>query len=99
MINFKKIKLKEFKNFLKRLPKNLAQRAFLVFLGLFFLSLILGGIIFYKYLVLVQRAKPKTSEKILQFEEKTYEKILKFWQEREERMKEADLKEYPNPFK
>jgi len=93
------LKLKKIEVFLKKLPKALAERAFLTYLGLLVLALVLGSFIFYRYNILAKKTEVQISEKSLKFEEKTYDKVLKIWQEREERLKKADTKEYPNPFK
>ncbi|MFQ6049567.1 MAG: hypothetical protein ACE5J0_00815 [Candidatus Paceibacterales bacterium] len=93
-----KLKPKKIKDFLKKLPRALGERAFLAFLGLFVLSLILGGLAFYKYSVLAKKTELQTTEKPLQFKEKTYQKVLETWQEKEKRFKETDVKEYPDPF-
>lgn len=90
-----KIKIK---NFLQRLLRTLGERAFLTFLGLLLLALILGGIIFYQYNILVKKTEVQIIEEPLQFQEKTYQEILKIWQEREKKFQEADLKIYPDPF-
>lgn len=99
MIKFKKIKLNKIKDKLKKLPRNLTERAFLTFLGLLFFGLIIGGIVFYNYVILVQKSEPEIGEKLLQFKEKNYDNALRVWQEREERFKETDLKQYSNPFR
>lgn len=93
-----KIETKKIKGFIKRLPKRLAENSFLTFLALFLISLIFGCLVFYKYGILIQKAKPETIEKPLKFDEKTYQNILKIWQEKEKKFKEVDFKEYPNPF-
>lgn len=98
MIKLKKIQIKKIGGFLKKLPKILAERAFLTFLGLMILSLILGAFLFYKYSFLTKKIEPQITERPFKFKEKTYEDVLKIWQEREERFKKADLKECPNPF-
>jgi len=94
-----KLKLKKIKDFLKKLPRTLGERAFLTFLGLLLIALIFGGLVFYKYSILVEKAEPEISEIPLKFKEKTYQDVLKIWQEKEKRFEEADLKEYPNPFR
>ena len=99
MFGLKKIKIKKIGSFLKKLPRILGERAFLTFLGLMILSLILGAIVFYKYSFLTKKIEPQITERPLKFKEKTYEDVLKSWQEREERFKKADFKEYPNPFR
>ena len=94
-----KIETKKIKKFLKGLPRVLAERAFLTFLFLFLMVLIIGGIVFYKYNVLAKKAEPQILEQPLQFQEKTYQSVLKVWQEKEKRFKAADFKEYLNPFR
>ncbi len=94
-----KLKTKKICDFCKKLPKVLALRSFLTFFGLFALVLILGSLIFYKYIILIQKIEPQVTEKPLQFKEKTYEDILKTWQERENRFQVIDTKQYPNLFK
>jgi len=94
-----KIKTKKTKEFFQKLPRILGENAFLIFLGLLIIALILGGFIFYKYSILVAKMEPQVIEKPLQFKEKTYQAVLKFWQEKEKRFQEVDFKEYPNPFR
>lgn len=96
---FSKIKFGKFKKFFKSTPRTLAEHSFLTIVALFFLSLILGGFIFYKYCILVEKAELPIIEKPLQFEQNLYQKILDEWLEREKRFKETDLKEYPDPLK
>ena len=93
-----KLKTKKIKAFLKKIPKILGARAFLTFLGLLFFSLIGGGIIFYRYSILVEKTELDVSEEPLQFKEKTYQEVLKTWQEKEKKFREADLKQYLDPF-
>lgn len=93
-----KIKLNKIKIFFKKLPKILAEKAFLTFLGLLFISLIFGILTFYQYSVLAGKEKPEISEKPLQFKEKTYQEILKTWQERDKKFEETETKEYSDPF-
>jgi len=97
---FRKAKLAgKIKIFFKKLPRILGEKAFLTFLFLLFISLILGGIIFYKYSILAEKAELRTIEEPLQFEEKIYQKILNEWGTREKIFKEAELKEYPDLFR
>jgi len=98
-IEIPKIKTKKIKEFFKKLPQVLAERAFLTFLFLFLIVLIIGGIVFYKYNVLAKKAEPQILEQPLQFQEKTYQSVLKIWQEKEKRFEAADFKEYLNPFR
>ncbi|OIO46273.1 MAG: hypothetical protein AUJ31_02175 [Parcubacteria group bacterium CG1_02_39_15] len=98
-MQIRRIKFKKIKDFLKKLPKTLGERAFLTFLALLLIALILGGLIFYKYSISIDKEEPTISEKPPQFEEKTYQTVLKTWQEKEKRFEEADSKTYPDPFR
>jgi hypothetical protein len=93
-INFKKIRL-----FFGKLPKILGENAFWTFLGLFIIALLIGGIIFYRYNILPKKVEVPSPEGILKFQEEDYQQVLQVWQAKELNFQEADLKEYPNPFK
>jgi hypothetical protein len=95
-LKFKKIK--NFLNFLKKIPRFLAKEAFLFFLILFFIILIFAAILFQKYIILIEKTEPKITKKSLEFEEKNYQKVLKIWQEKKERFEKTEFKEYPDPF-
>ena len=99
MIKLPKLKTKKIKDFFKKLLRALGEKVFLTFLGLLLISLILGGIVFYKYSILIKKTKPKIIEKPLQFKEKTYQEVLKIWQEKEKRFEDTDFKIYPDPFR
>ncbi|MBU4299410.1 hypothetical protein KJ636_05205 [Patescibacteria group bacterium] len=90
--------LNKIKVFLKKLPRILGERAFLTFLGLLFLSLLFGGSLFYYYDILIQKQKTEVQFKPERFKEEVFNNVLKEWEEREKRLKEAELKEYLNPF-
>lgn len=94
-----KIKIKKIKNFLQKLPRKLALRAFSTFFGLLVFSLILGAIIFYKYVILIKQKEIELSEEVLRFEEKTYQEVLSNLEEKEKRFKDTDSKEYLDIFK
>jgi predicted neutral ceramidase superfamily lipid hydrolase len=98
MFRLKRIQLNKIREFLKKLPRILAEQAFISFLVLLLLALILGGLIFYKYSILVQKEKLEVPEGPIQFKEKTYQEVLKIWQEREKKFEEANSKQYLNPF-
>jgi len=94
-----RLKIKEIKQFLKKLPRTLGERSFLTFLGLLLIALIFSGFIFYKH-------SPTTKiggglealEKPLKFNEKVYQEVLKIWQEKEKKFEETNFKKYPDPF-
>ena len=94
-----KLKIKKIKEFFKRLPRTLGERAFLTFLGLLSIALIFGGIIFYQYNIFVKKTNVEIREQPLQFQTNTYQELLKIWQEREKKFQETDFKEYQDPFR
>lgn len=89
---------KEKKKALKKIPRILAEHAFLTFLGLLLINLIFGGMIFYQYSVLVNKVELKSIESRNQFKEKDYQSLLQIWQEKESKKAEIDSKNYPNLF-
>ena len=95
----KRIEVKEIKKIFQRLLKILGKHAFLTFLALLLLSLALGGISFYKYGFLAARAKLQIIKKPLQSNVEMYNRILGEWEDREQRLKEIDVKQYPDPFR
>ena len=99
MFGVRKQQFKKIKSFFEKLPRILAKNAFLVSIVLFFIAMVLGGLLFYKYDILVERAKPESSEKLLYFDEKNFEAVFKIWQDRQAKFQEADSKQYSNPFK
>lgn len=101
MLKLKQIKLNKIKTFFQKLPRTLGKRFFVSFLVLLLLALICGGLIFYKYSVLVERRSQQDllgEEKPLDFDERILQEVLKIWQERQKKFEEAQLKEYPDPF-
>jgi len=98
MLKFKKIKLRNIKVFLKKLPRVVAQRAFLAFLILFSLSLTFSGLVYWRQSTLINEAQPESLGKQLKFRLKTYHDILTIWQQKEDRFDGANTKTYPNLF-
>lgn len=92
------MKIEQIKKILGRLPWTIAEHAFSASLLLFFLALIFGGFVFYKYDILAQKAGLEIFKEPFLFKEKTYQEVLRVWQENEKKFEEADFKEYPNPF-
>lgn len=86
--------LNKIKIFFKKLPRLIAERAFLSYLILFLISLISGGFILYQYNILANKKEVKILENHLQFDEKTYKDVLNIWQERERKFKESGTKKY-----
>jgi hypothetical protein len=80
-------------------PVCLAYHPFIGCLLLFIVAVAIGGFVFYKYSFLAERAEPEAIKKGSLLNEEVYKEILGKWQEQEARFNEADLKDYPNPFK
>lgn len=99
MFKAEKKQLKKIKYRLRLLPLILGERAFLTSLVLFFIAVILGGAIFYKYSILAEQREAEFSEKLLYFDEKNLQEVLVFWQARQTKFQEADSKQYVNSFK
>jgi len=98
MVKIPKLKIKETRQFLKKLPRTLGEKSFLTFLGLLLIALIFSGFIFYKYSFLAEKGKLEVLEKPLEFNEKVHQEVLKIWQEKEKKFEEANFKKYPDPF-
>ena len=78
---------------------DLAVHAFLSFLVLVLIALLVGGLLFYQCSFSQLKSAPEVTGKIIQFKEGLYQKVLEEWQDREQSFEQADLKEYPNLFK
>jgi len=95
-MRFSKIKTKKIKEFLRRLLRILAEKAFLVYLALLFVAFIFGAIIYYQHSAAVEKAEIMIIRQPPQFQQKTYQNILEIWQGRESKLKEARLEELSN---
>jgi len=93
------LKLIKIKNLLKELPIFLAVHAFLAFLAFFLIALILAGIIFYKYNILIEKENQEIFYKQSQFKEESLDNIMGILREGEKKFSEADSKQYLNPFR
>lgn len=92
-------KLDKIKLFFKKLPKILAEHAFLASLILIFVSLVLGGFVFYRYYTLAQVSEPLIIKGWVEFDEEIYQEVLGEQKTRQERFEAVGLQEYPNPFR
>jgi hypothetical protein len=64
------------KSGIKRFLWNLGLNAFSVILLLILIDLILGGIVFYKYVFLAEQEQPNITGSILKFDDKIYKEVL-----------------------
>jgi len=98
MFNLKKIKLSKIKFSCSNLPRNLAENYFFTFLGLSFISVLLGLIIFYQSALTIEGDLKLAEKEILEFDQATYQKVLDKWEIRNQNISKIDGKEYPSPF-
>ena len=91
-----KIQTGKLKESLKRLFWVLAEKAFLTYLVLLFLSLIFGAVVYYQYSSVIEKAEIEIIKEPLQFQQKTYQNILKIWQERRSKFQKAGSEEFPD---
>lgn len=70
---------------------------FLFWLILFFSLALLATLFIWENLSQKKEIKIE-KEKIIEFDQKSFEKFLEIWQNRKERLKRIEQKEYKNPF-
>jgi hypothetical protein len=93
-----KIGFRKIKEFLNKSLRFLGEHFFFGFLLIFFLTLILGSLIFYQYVFLAEKMEPNISGRTIFFNEEAYEKILEEWGNREKKIEAIDSGQYSNPF-
>lgn len=93
------IKINKIKEFLKRSLWVIGENFTSTFFILFFLALIIGGFIFYKYSFLAEKLEPEIIKEPLRFKEALYQEISEEWQIRQKRFEGAELKEYQDLFR
>ena len=91
-------KIKNLRKKVKNFPKILAQRAFLTFFLFLFFFLILGGLIYYKYLILEMKKEPELSQRVFEFNQKNYQKVLEILDEKEKKFNSIGLGQFRDPF-
>jgi Fe2+ transport system protein B len=89
-----KIETKKLKNFIKKIPRTLAEKFLLTSIFLLIFALLIGFLIF-KFST---SFKEETPQKIEAFNKNLYQKVLEKFKEREKIFKEIDQKIYFNPF-
>ena len=92
--NFKKLK-----SFLGKMPLSLAKHSFVVTIALFFVALIVGGLVYYQYFFLIQKKELNSTRQPLRFEEKIFQELIVEKQKREEVFREIESKNYPDLFR
>jgi hypothetical protein len=89
-----KIETKKLKNFIKKIPRVLAENFLLTSIFLLILALFIGFLIF-KFPTSFKLEMP---QKIEVFNKNLYQKVLERFKEREKKFEEIDQKIYLNPF-
>jgi hypothetical protein len=89
-----KIETKKLKNFIKKIPRVLAENFLLTSIFLLILALFIGFLIF-KFSASLKEEMP---QKIEAFNKNLYQKVLEKFKEREKKFEEIDQKIYLNPF-
>lgn len=99
-IDFKKILEKTKKGFAgaKRILWVIGKHAFITVLVLILLDVILGGLVFYKYMYLAQKKEIGVNNIPFQFKENVYQKVLDQWKERDQKFQEYIQEDYTSPF-
>lgn len=91
--------IKKFISVLKKTPRIVAEQAFLATLVFIMLALLLGGLIFYKSCILVEKVEPEIEKPPAQFDVKLCQEVLREKENQQKRFEGADSKEYPDPFR
>ena len=93
-----KIETDKIKRILQKLPKVLAENFFLTFLFLFLLALSIGGVVFYRFVIMSEAVESTEYKKPLKFKEDIYHQVLDDWNQRQDKFEGADNKSYINVF-
>jgi hypothetical protein len=87
------------KKSLNGLPRKMVSAPLLSFVFFSILFLLIGVIVFYQNVIVVERSEIQSSHSIISFDNDIYEDILNIWTERENRFQSADSKEYMDIFR
>ena len=91
-------KINTIKEFFKELPPKMAEHSFLSFLALLFVSLIIGGIVLYKYDIATREKEVKIEGRLIKLHKKKMGNVLESIEQREKNFQEVDFKIWQNPF-
>jgi len=79
-----------------KIPWFAARHAFLACLAIFFIAVILGGLVFHRNYYILRKGGVFEGKRY--FDQSSYQQLVSYWEKSEARFKESDLKTYPNPF-
>ncbi|MFH1968302.1 MAG: hypothetical protein ABIJ84_02865 [bacterium] len=86
------------KRFFKKLPWFLGRHAFWVIIFLVFLSMALGWLLFYNYIITPENRQPETRKGLLSFREDVYQKVLNQRELSDQKLKQPQAEDRLNPF-
>jgi Fe2+ transport system protein B len=89
-----KVETKKLKNFIKKIPRVLAEKFLLTSIFLLIFAFLIGFLIF----KISTSFKGEMPQKIEAFNKNLYQKVLEKFREREKKFEEIDQKIYLNPF-
>lgn len=98
MLKNKKEKISNIKKKTFSLFRKGGEMAFLVFLLLTMLALIISGYFFYRYGYSAVKKEPIVTIRTIKLDETLYKQFLENYSLRRQNFHEADLKNYPNIF-
>jgi len=99
MRNLFKFSHKKNKSSGKNIFLSLAQHSFGLILVLFLVSLAVGGVVYYRYIVLLQNQALNLTQKPARFREDQFQNLLKEQQNREIKLNAVDSQEYRDLFR
>lgn len=76
----------------------MAEHSFFSFLGLLLISLIIGGIVLYKYDIATREKEVKIEGRLIKLHKKKMGNVLESIEQREKNFQEVDFKIWQNPF-
>ncbi|MBI1866249.1 MAG: hypothetical protein HY005_00470 [Candidatus Staskawiczbacteria bacterium] len=87
--------------YIKKIPWILGKNAFLCILVFILIDILIGGLLFYKYVLLIDAQEPEISSVYSKFQENIYRSVAEEWQNRENIFKNLLSldKNYTDPFK
>ncbi len=92
-------KIKNFRKKIKSIPEKLSQKAFLTFFILFLFFSLLGGLIYYKYLILEVKKEPQILERVFEFDQKKYSEVLEILNQKEKNFNLIEGEKIRDPFR
>jgi len=91
-------KFKKGKQILKNIIFKIGETPLPFLFILIFLSILIGGLVFYEYGWLPEKEVLSIAPKPLKFQKTLYQNILKEWESRQEKFEKIDSKEYLDLF-